>query len=234
MGGGDVKPTNIKATERPPGGSPDAESATSEPVASAPAATQDSQEQSLAGAFQFIGSFFQPLQIQYPAWAPDEFVEAAKQEAAAAAEDLPQRSSSWQNEKRESAAAGRSPKFEMKFVYAWTCLKCRSNEDQRRGLLLMEELIEFDNYPHTDECAYALAHANYMRSDLKEARRWCEALLRMKPDSDRAQKLHGLIRTAQSVKQEQTLEAAAVGGAVILGVAGIALAFAAGGGGKRR
>ena len=55
----------------------------------------------------------------------------------------------------------------------------------------------------------------------------------MSPDSARAQELHGYIRAAQSRKQERALEVAAVGGAVLVGVAGVALALASGGKGRR-
>jgi NaMN:DMB phosphoribosyltransferase len=55
----------------------------------------------------------------------------------------------------------------------------------------------------------------------------------MKPDSERAQRLHALVRQATGQKHDKALEAVAVGGAVLLGVAGLALAFAAGGKGKK-
>ena len=101
------------------------------------------------------------------------------------------------------------------------------------GCSLLQALLEDDDYEYPDECAYSLAHVHYLYGDLRAARHFCESLLRMKPDSERALRLHALVRQAQGKKQDKAVEVAAVGGAVFLGVAGLALAFAAGGKGKR-
>jgi predicted Zn-dependent protease len=105
--------------------------------------------------------------------------------------------------------------------------------ERRLGCALLQALLEEDDYEYPDECAYGLAHTHYLHGELRAARHFCESLLRMKPDSERAQRLHALVRQATGQKHDKALEAVAVGGAVLLGVAGLALAFAAGGKGKK-
>jgi hypothetical protein len=114
-----------------------------------------------------------------------------------------------------------------------TLTKHPGGSERRLGCSLLQALLEDDDYEYPDECAYGLAHTYYLHGELRAARYFCESLLRMKPDSERAQRLHALVRMATSQKQDKALEFAAVGGTVLLGVAGLALAFAAGGKGKR-
>ena len=64
--------------------------------------------------------------------------------------------------------------------------------------------------------ARACAHTHYFHGDLEATWNFCESLLRTKPDSERAQRLHALKRQATGQKHDKALEVVAVGGAVLL------------------
>jgi neutral trehalase len=81
--------------------------------------------------------------------------------------------------------------------------------------------------------ARACAHTHYLHGELEATWYFYDSLLRTKSDSEQAQRLHALVRQATGQKHDKALEVVAVGGAVLLGVAGLALAFAAGGKGKK-
>jgi len=179
----------------------------------------------------FLGMIFggSGQEPKCPDYVPDDLRLAFTQEADIAKGSLQARADEWQAEVAAARESRIPPDLTVKFVYAWTLSKCAGAAEQQQGCALLVQLLLEDGYEHADEVAYLLAHTNYLRGDLGSARHFCVSLLRMRPDSDRAQRLHALIRSAQSYKQEKSFEAAAVGGALLLGVAGLALAFAAGG-----
>ncbi len=112
----------------------------------------------------------------------------------------------------------------------------QTNYDQSNNVICviyLTALIEVDSYSYPDDCIYGLALSGYLRGELTVSLRWCERLLRMRPGSERAQRLHQLVRAANIETREKSVEAVAIGGAIVVGIAGIALALAAGGKSKR-
>lgn len=178
-----------------------------------------------------IGTIFD-FDTPFPDFISVEEQTAATEGARLARIDLPKRAEEWRIEEERAMRCGETPNLAIKFIYGWTLLMSRKPTERHLGVKILAALVEVDAY-HPDECSYALAKSSYLIGDLTMARQWCETLLRMKPDSARAQELHSAIRTAQSRKQEKALEVAVVGGAVIIGAVSVALALASGGKSRR-
>lgn len=173
----------------------------------------------------FFGFFDQKVSI--PSYLKEDDVMAVEEGFKLAKESLSIRENEWKVERDKATIEKRKPDLSVKFVYGWTLLKSNRVADRTLGKQIMEELIDVNH--HSDECIYTMAHSSYMSGDIGEARNNCEFLLRMRPDSAPAQNLHTLIREVQSKENEANVETAAVAGAVVLGLAGVALALAAGG-----
>jgi len=179
----------------------------------------------------FFGLF--DNRVSLPSYLMDSEVVAAKEGFVLSKETLPKVTNNWKVERDKALIEKRQPNFALKFVYCWTLLKSEYIPERNLGKKIMLELIEKDGYEHIDECIYILAHSCYIGGEKNEARQHCETLLRMRPDSARALQLHSQIRNLQLKDQERNIETASIAGAVVLGVAGLALALAAGGG-KRK
>lgn len=184
----------------------------------------------------FFGLFDRKVSV--PNYLNQDEREAVQEEFKLAKNTLYSRKNEWHIEQDKAHIEKRKPDLSIKFVYAWTLLNSERVADRTVGKQLMGELIskgdikKGTSYGHDDECIYTMAQSCYMCGEIGEARQYCETLLRMTPDSARAQKLHAQIRYVQSKEQEANIETAAVAGALVLGFAGIALAIASGGGKK--
>ena len=236
MGGGDASTSDVPAGFT---GSPDPSDGMGSPHV-APSQGPTPQEEDSGRNSGLFGDVFSGLfgggaaeddAPTYPSYIAEDLKHAATEEALVARAALPLRTEEWIAEKAASKAEGRGPDLGLKFIYAWTLTKCLSSTEHRRGCSLLQALLEEDGYDYPDECALGIAQSHYYMGQLPPARHFCEVLLRMRPDSDRALKLHGAIRAAQASKAQGNAETAAVGGALL--IAGLALAFAAGGKSKR-
>jgi hypothetical protein len=219
MGGGDEVPNNGAESR-------DVHSSEETTFQAAAAAENES-----GGFASFFGAFLGQGEAapSFPSYVAEELRVAAIEEAALARGAIVPRADAWKEEEGEALREGRPADLNLKFIYGWTLCKVCKEYEHRRGAAILQELLEDSAYSFPDECAYGLSFACYIQGNLQAARHWCETLLRMRPDSDRARKLHVLIRGAQGHRMDKTLEATAVGGAVLVGLAGLALAMAAGG-----
>eukprot|EP00613_Pedinella_sp_CCMP2098_P030507 CAMPEP_0171727418 /NCGR_PEP_ID=MMETSP0991-20121206/26301_1 /TAXON_ID=483369 /ORGANISM="non described non described, Strain CCMP2098" /LENGTH=247 /DNA_ID=CAMNT_0012321191 /DNA_START=1 /DNA_END=744 /DNA_ORIENTATION=+ len=235
MGGGEDLPDMGGGEDLPDIASSKSRGATYLPRDNADVASDDRPSESgfrlgsLFGGTGWRELFETPAAPTFPSYVSDDMRAAATQEAFLARDGLPARAEAWREEEAAALTEGRQPVKNLKFIYGWTILKACVEKEFRIGAALLQALLLDDDYPFPDECAYGLSSAYFFNGDLKMARHWCEYLLRIRPDSDRAIKLRVLIRGALAHRKSKAVEATAVGGALLVGLAGVALALAAGG-----
>ncbi|XP_036968272.1 mitochondrial fission 1 protein [Acanthopagrus latus] len=107
---------------------------------------------------------------------------------------------------------------ETKFEYAWCLIRSKYSEDIKKGIVLLEELVQKAKDDSRDFLFY-LAVANYRLKEYEKALKYIRTLLRNEPGNKQALDLEKLIDKA--LKKDGLVGMAIVGG-IGLGVAGLA------------
>ncbi|XP_056156016.1 mitochondrial fission 1 protein [Lampris incognitus] len=119
---------------------------------------------------------------------------------------------------------------ETKFEYAWCLIRSKYSDDIKKGIVLLEELVQKGTKDDSRDFLFYLSVANYRLKEYEKALKYIRTLLRNEPGNKQALELETLIDKA--LKKDGLVGMAIVGG-IGLGVAGLAgligLAVAKGG-----
>lgn len=108
---------------------------------------------------------------------------------------------------------------ETKFEYAWCLIRSKYSEDIKKGIALLEELVQKASKDDSRDFLFYLAVANYRLKEYEKALKYIRTLLRNEPGNKQALELEKLIDKA--LKKDGLVGMAIVGG-IGLGVAGLA------------
>ncbi|XP_049593076.1 mitochondrial fission 1 protein isoform X1 [Syngnathus scovelli] len=113
---------------------------------------------------------------------------------------------------------------ETKFEYAWCLIRSKYTDDIKKGIALLEELVQKASKDDTRDFYFYLAVANYrlkaiVLQEYEEALKYIRILLKNEPGNKQAAELQALIDKA--LKKDGLVGMAIVGG-IGLGVAGLA------------
>ncbi|XP_030287447.1 mitochondrial fission 1 protein [Sparus aurata] len=108
---------------------------------------------------------------------------------------------------------------ETKFEYAWCLIRSKYSEDIKKGIVLLEELVQKASKDDSRDFLFYLAVANYRLKEYEKALKYVRTLLRNEPGNKQALDLEKLIDKA--LKKDGLVGMAIVGG-IGLGVAGLA------------
>ncbi|XP_041821323.1 mitochondrial fission 1 protein [Chelmon rostratus] len=106
-----------------------------------------------------------------------------------------------------------------KFEYAWCLIRSKYSDDIKKGIVLLEELVQKASKDDSRDFLFYLAVANYRLKEYEKALKYIRTLLRNEPGNKQAQELENLINKA--LKKDGLVGMAIVGG-IGLGVAGLA------------
>ncbi|XP_043932933.1 mitochondrial fission 1 protein [Protopterus annectens] len=105
------------------------------------------------------------------------------------------------------------------FEYAWCLIRSKYQNDIKKGMLLLEELLPNGNKEEKRDYVFYLAVANYRLKEYERALKYIRSLLKNEPDNKQALEMETLIKKAM---QKDGLVGMAIVGGVALGVAGLA------------
>lgn len=127
----------------------------------------------------------------------------------------------WQKFERkfQSEKAAGSVSKSTQFEYAWCLVRSKYNDDIRKGLALLEELLPKGSKEEQRDYVFYLAVGNYRLKEYEKALKYVRGLLQTEPQNNQAKELEGLIDKA--MKKDGLVGMAIVGG-MALGVAGLA------------
>uniref|UniRef100_A0AAY5JWR0 Mitochondrial fission 1 protein n=1 Tax=Esox lucius TaxID=8010 RepID=A0AAY5JWR0_ESOLU len=108
---------------------------------------------------------------------------------------------------------------ETKFEYAWCLIRSKYSEDIKKGIVLLEELVNKGSKDDARDFLFYLAVANYRLKEYEKALKYIRTLLKNEPGNKQALDLEKLIDKA--LKKDGLVGMAIVGG-IGLGVAGLA------------
>lgn len=108
---------------------------------------------------------------------------------------------------------------ETKFEYAWCLIRSKYTEDIKKGIVLLEELVQKASKDDSRDFLFYLGVANYRLKDYERGLKFIRTLLRNEPGNKQALDLEKLIDKA--LKKDGLVGMAIVGG-IGLGVAGLA------------
>ncbi|XP_030636069.1 mitochondrial fission 1 protein [Chanos chanos] len=108
---------------------------------------------------------------------------------------------------------------ETQFEYAWCLIRSKYTNDIRKGIQLLEELVQKSTKDDQRDYLFYLAVANYRLKEYERALKYIRTLLRQEPGNKQALELEKLIDRA--LKKDGLVGMAIVGG-IGLGVAGLA------------
>ncbi|XP_046905171.1 mitochondrial fission 1 protein [Hypomesus transpacificus] len=108
---------------------------------------------------------------------------------------------------------------ETKFEYAWCLIRSKYSADIRKGIVLLEELVQKGSKDDSRDFLFYLAVANYRLKEYEKALKYIRTLLKNEPGNKQAIELEKLIDKA--LKKDGLVGMAIVGG-IGLGVAGLA------------
>lgn len=108
---------------------------------------------------------------------------------------------------------------ETKFEYAWCLIRSKYTDDIKKGIVLLEELVQKASKDDSRDFLFYLAVANYRLKDYERALKYIRTLLKNEPGNKQALDLEKLIDKA--LKKDGLVGMAIVGG-IGLGVAGLA------------
>ncbi|XP_056298609.1 mitochondrial fission 1 protein [Pseudoliparis swirei] len=108
---------------------------------------------------------------------------------------------------------------ETKFEYAWCLIRSKYTEDIKKGIVLLEELVQTASKDDSRDFLFYLAVANYRLKEYEKALKYIRTLLKNEPGNKQAQELEKLI--VKALKKDGLVGMAIVGG-IGLGVAGLA------------
>ncbi|KAF3697871.1 Mitochondrial fission 1 protein FIS1 -like protein [Channa argus] len=106
-----------------------------------------------------------------------------------------------------------------KFEYAWCLIRSKYTDDIKKGIALLEELVQKASKDDSRDFLFYLAVANYRLKEYEKALKYIRTLLRNEPGNKQALELEKLIDKA--LKKDGLVGMAIVGG-IGLGVAGLA------------
>ncbi|KAK2860438.1 hypothetical protein Q7C36_004604 [Tachysurus vachellii] len=106
-----------------------------------------------------------------------------------------------------------------KFEYAWCLVRSKYTNDIKKGIVLLEELVQKSSKDDQRDYLFYLAVANYKLKDYERALKYVRILLQNEPGNKQASELEKLIE--QALKKDGLVGMAIVGG-IGLGVAGLA------------
>ncbi|XP_066484722.1 mitochondrial fission 1 protein [Tiliqua scincoides] len=106
-----------------------------------------------------------------------------------------------------------------KFEYAWCLVRSKYNEDIKKGVVLLEDLLPKGNKEEQRDYVFYLAVANYRLKEYEKALKCIRGLLKTEPNNTQALELEKLINKAM---QKDGLVGMAIVGGMALGVAGLA------------
>ncbi|KAF7477556.1 mitochondrial fission 1 protein [Marmota monax] len=121
--------------------------------------------------------------------------------------------------KFQSEKAAGSVSKSTQFEYAWCLVRSKYNEDIRKGIALLEELLPKGSKEEQRDYVFYLAVGNYRLKEYEKALRYVRGLLQTEPQNSQARELERLIDKA--MKKDGLVGMAIVGG-MALGVAGLA------------
>ncbi|XP_029942887.1 mitochondrial fission 1 protein [Salarias fasciatus] len=119
------------------------------------------------------------------------------------------------NSERTKGAVSKETKFE----YAWCLIRSKYSEDIKKGIVLLEELVQKASKDDSRDYLFYLAVANYRLKEYEKALKYIRTLLKNEPTNKQALELEKLIDKA--LKKDGLVGMAIVGG-IGLGVAGLA------------
>ncbi|KAB5579304.1 hypothetical protein PHYPO_G00193560 [Pangasianodon hypophthalmus] len=106
-----------------------------------------------------------------------------------------------------------------KFEYAWCLIRSKYTNDIRKGIQLLEELVQKSTKDDQRDFLFYLAVAYYRLKEYEKALKYIRILLKNEPGNKQAIELEKLIN--QALKKDGLVGMAIVGG-IGLGVAGLA------------
>ncbi|XP_007483326.1 mitochondrial fission 1 protein isoform X2 [Monodelphis domestica] len=121
--------------------------------------------------------------------------------------------------KFQTEQAGGSVSHSTQFEYAWCLVRSRYNDDIRKGIGLLEELLSKGSKEEQRDYVFYLAVGNYRLKEYEKALKYVRGLLQTEPQNNQARELECLIDKA--MKKDGLVGMAIVGG-MALGVAGLA------------
>ncbi|XP_059105674.1 mitochondrial fission 1 protein isoform X1 [Peromyscus eremicus] len=121
--------------------------------------------------------------------------------------------------KFQSEQAAGSVSKSTQFEYAWCLVRSKYNDDIRKGILLLEELLPKGSKEEQRDYVFYLAVGNYRLKEYEKALKYVRGLLQTEPQNNQAKELERLIDKA--MKKDGLVGMAIVGG-MALGVAGLA------------
>uniref|UniRef100_A0ABI7W8W4 Fission, mitochondrial 1 n=1 Tax=Felis catus TaxID=9685 RepID=A0ABI7W8W4_FELCA len=121
--------------------------------------------------------------------------------------------------KFQSEKAGGSVSKSTQFEYAWCLVRSKYNDDIRKGIALLEELLPNGSKEEQRDYVFYLAVGNYRLKEYEKALKYVRGLLQTEPQNNQAKELEQLIDKA--MKKDGLVGMAIVGG-MALGVAGLA------------
>ncbi|XP_029310851.1 mitochondrial fission 1 protein [Cottoperca gobio] len=108
---------------------------------------------------------------------------------------------------------------ETKFEYAWCLIRSKYTVDIKKGIVVLEELVQKASKEDSRDFLFYLAVAKYRLKEYEKALKYIRTLLKNEPGNKQAQELEKLIDKA--LKKDGLVGMAIVGG-IGLGVAGLA------------
>nr|XP_048289859.1 mitochondrial fission 1 protein isoform X1 [Myodes glareolus] len=121
--------------------------------------------------------------------------------------------------KFQSEQAAGSVSKSTQFEYAWCLVRSKYNDDIRKGIMLLEELLPKGSKEEQRDYVFYLAVGNYRLKEYEKALKYVRGLLQTEPQNTQAKELERLIDKA--MKKDGLVGMAIVGG-MALGVAGLA------------
>ncbi|XP_038624632.1 mitochondrial fission 1 protein isoform X2 [Tachyglossus aculeatus] len=121
--------------------------------------------------------------------------------------------------KFQAEQAGGSVSRGTQFEYAWCLVRSKYNDDIRKGIGLLEELLPKGTKEEQRDYVFYLSVGNYRLKEYEKALKYVRGLLQTEPQNSQARELERLIDKA--MKKDGLVGMAIVGG-MALGVAGLA------------
>ncbi|XP_044277348.1 mitochondrial fission 1 protein [Varanus komodoensis] len=106
-----------------------------------------------------------------------------------------------------------------KFEYAWCLVRSKYNDDIKKGIVLLEDLLPKGNKEEQRDYIFYLSVANYRLKEYEKALKYIRGLLKTEPSNTQALELEKLINKAM---QKDGLVGMAIVGGMALGAAGLA------------
>uniref|UniRef100_A0A674BKD1 Mitochondrial fission 1 protein n=1 Tax=Salmo trutta TaxID=8032 RepID=A0A674BKD1_SALTR len=113
---------------------------------------------------------------------------------------------------------------ETKFEYAWCLTRSKYSGDIKKGIVLLEDLVNKGSKDDARDFLFYLAVANYRLKDYEKALKYIRTLLKNEPGNKQALELEKLIDKTlkKGVSNKDGLVGMAIVGGIGLGVAGLA------------